>query len=177
MLDDAFWNMEIEYMLTFFSGWLAKIYRAGLENGYVQLGVAVDWMLVNQAALEYARQYGFQLVSNITATTAQQTAVEFEKWIVSGEPQAELAKRIASIFGVARAELIASTEATRIFADANLRAWRERKIGKVKWQTAVDERVCPICGPLHNSVLSINNEIMPPAHPRCRCWLLPVVAE
>lgn len=43
------------------------------------------------------------------------------------------------------------------------------------WQTAEDERVCPVCGPLHDAratrwATQFPNG--PPAHPRCRCWLI-----
>ena len=66
--------------------------------------------------------------------------------------------------------------------------------------TAKDERVCPICKPLHNTVVSLDGAwtadvddagnfinvreaaggegvMAPPVHPRCRCWLQPVISE
>ncbi|KKK61598.1 hypothetical protein LCGC14_3012710, partial [marine sediment metagenome] len=46
----------------------------------------------------------------------------------------------------------------------------------VEWLTVVDARVDPDCEALHEEqwpIDSIPNE--PPLHPRCRCWLSPVV--
>jgi hypothetical protein len=43
------------------------------------------------------------------------------------------------------------------------------------WMTEEDERVCPICAPLHGlSIMQLPTVELqdgPPAHPRCRCWL------
>lgn len=42
------------------------------------------------------------------------------------------------------------------------------------WQTAEDEKVCPVCGPLNGkpqSVFASQFPTGPPAHPNCRCWL------
>ena len=46
------------------------------------------------------------------------------------------------------------------------------------WITSVDERVCPICGPLHGVVVPLTAQFDggfdgPPAHPRCRCDIAP----
>jgi len=38
------------------------------------------------------------------------------------------------------------------------------------WETANDERVCPICGALHRKREGEWGGLSgPPAHPRCRC--------
>jgi hypothetical protein len=39
---------------------------------------------------------------------------------------------------------------------------------------------CPICAPLNGKVIAINEAFdgmydSPPSHPRCRCWLTPVI--
>ena len=56
-------------------------------------------------------------------------------------------------------------------------AWRESGVvaGR-EWNTAVDELVCPICGPLHGKFAPYGEPFeggydSPPAHPRCRCWI------
>lgn len=51
-----------------------------------------------------------------------------------------------------------------------------------RWWTQLDERVCPICSPLHNTVVELSGQFEtdliaqpvdhPPAHPRCRCLVL-----
>ena len=62
-----------------------------------------------------------------------------------------------------------------------MEAWRESDvINKRRWNTGVDELVCPICGPLHNVIVGLDETFpggfrVPPAHPNCRCWITPVV--
>ena len=49
-----------------------------------------------------------------------------------------------------------------------------RKLLVPIWYTALDERVCPICAPLHRTGKEVWGKMFPlgpPAHPRGRCWL------
>ncbi len=47
------------------------------------------------------------------------------------------------------------------------------------WKTVQDNFVCPICFPMHNTVVGVRAMFQtsiglisgPPAHPRCRCWV------
>jgi len=78
-----------------------------------------------------------------------------------------------------RAENVAITETTHAVTIAERTVIDELKelgVGvKVKWYTKLDERVCPVCGPLHGTGPSKWFEDFkqgPPAHPRCRCFLL-----
>ena len=80
--------------------------------------------------------------------------------------------------------MIASTEVTRAYAEGTQAAYREAGvIERMQWRTARDEIVCPICGALHNVQAALGQpfvnpqngrEYFPPAHPRCRCWVVPV---
>ena len=98
-------------------------------------------------------------------------------WIQSGDPLSALENTLGPIFGTVRAQMIAATEITRIFAEANSKAWSSTGfVNKVQWQTARDERVCPICGPKAGQLYDVGDSgNRPPAHIRCRCWLQPVV--
>jgi len=145
------------------------------------VNIGLDWLLVNQDALDWAREYTFDLVKGITETTKQGLQTQLSNWIEAGESLPEMFKRLEPIYGKPRAELIGTTEVTRAFAEGNQVAWKQSKvIQKKEWRTAADERVCPICGPLHEEQVPIdepfsNGEMVPPAHPRCRCWIVPVL--
>ena len=83
------------------------------------------------------------------------------------------------MFGEIRAEMIAITEATRAFSEGNIQEWlASGVVDGIKWMTAEDELVCPICEPLDGKEGSLTDGIeglKPPAHVRCRCWLEPVM--
>ena len=38
-----------------------------------------------------------------------------------------------------------------------------------RWETAADEKVCPICGPYAGRVWRAGDGPQPPLHPNCRC--------
>jgi hypothetical protein len=87
-------------------------------------------------------------------------------------------------FGEDRAGRIAITEITRMYAEGNQLAgedlrdqWPGEEVLK-RWFTNNDDRVCPICAPLNNTEIGIDESWIvdgveyenPPAHPNCRCW-------
>jgi SPP1 gp7 family putative phage head morphogenesis protein len=147
----------------------------------------IDWELANMAAERWARRFGAQLIRGVTDTTRQRVADTVADWTTNNESIGQLAKRLAEPggpFGLTRARTIAVTETTRAYAEGNMAAWKESKvIQRRRWNTNVDEVVCPTCGPLHNVVAGLNEEFRagnivmsePPAHPNCRCWITPVV--
>lgn len=179
---------------------LLTVARAGADTGRQQIesmaygvkaapfdaAIAIDWELVNTAVADWARQMSFELtyanVYSITQTTADRLRAEIANFIEAPDmTMNQLARRVDSLFDAVRGEMIAVTEVTRAFAAGNQAAWETSKVVEGKqWNTAVDELVCPICGPLNGKTAALNETFgglydHPPAHPRCRCWLSPVV--
>ena len=160
-----------------------QVERVAFGTKQVNDGVAVDWALANNAAIEWAQDYGFGLVSGIEGTTISRLQREISGFADSGETFQQFSRRLAAsdLFSPQRAEMIAITEVTRAFAQGNILAWGESGVTEGKeWNTANDELVCPICGPLDGEQVKLKDEFFggfdgPPAHPRCRCWLTPVV--
>ena len=148
-----------------------------LEN----VGFGFDWTLVNTDARNWATSYAGELIRNIEQTTVNSVRQSVSRWIDNGEPLQALIDDLRPTFGAQRAELIASTEVTRAFAEGSTRAYQASGVvSEIEWQTARDERVCPVCGPRHGkrSTLAARevDGIGIPAHPRCRCWWVPVIA-
>lgn len=151
------------------------------------IGFGFDYTLANVAARDWAARHTDDLLLQLADTTEQGVGQAVARWIESAEPLQALIDTLTPFFGAARAENIASTEVTRAYAEGNKQAWRESGVvAEVEWRTAQDELVCPICGPLSEKRRRLNNSIdgnepfdvgvtSPPAHPRCRCWLVPVI--
>lgn len=80
-----------------------------------------------------------------------------------------------------RSDIIASNEANFILNVLRKETYKRNGVMKIKWVTARDERVCPICAPLDNEVRndgqSFSNVYAPPVHTRCRCYIAPVYLE
>jgi SPP1 gp7 family putative phage head morphogenesis protein len=165
---------------------LAEMSQEGVRVGAAAFTAAVnielDWTLSNAAAARWAREYGYELIGGLENTTRERIAAEMGAWVEAQEDFRDLRQRLAALVeDRARAELIASTEATRVYAEGNRTAWRQasEELGATfmqVWNTAQDDLVCPICGPLNGKTAPLDGEFdggieAPPAHPRCRCWL------
>lgn len=81
------------------------------------------------------------------------------------------------------ASMVAQTETTRAVSAATLDRYRDLNVDASEWATAEDERVCPICGgnedqgPIGLGSVFDSGDAGPPAHPSCRCALMPVVSS
>lgn len=198
-------DAELEAQVTAIQGETAlydRLRRALLES--VDLGVFVaveqlesiglglDWTLVNEDARAWAQDHVGTLIGGIDETTLARTRSAIAQWVQNGEPLSKLIEDLAPIFGTQRAQLIASTEVTRAYAEANQRVYRAAGIRYMEWRAAADELMCPICGALNGQIVGIDDKFdaaldsdirtqfrvnfaIPPAHPRCRCWIVPVV--
>lgn len=220
-LNSDFWQNENRLFEAAFTGLTIDVLLASGEAGAAALPAAyrglVDWDLFNRAALDWARLYfgtldtGGQFVAPgaqawaraLTETTRRQFMREFEAWIISGEPLPAFEARIAPLFSRERARRIAATEVTRIYDAGNMTAWAASGVvdGTI-WQTAKDERVCPICRPLNGKLIDFGQPYRfsperlaqsraleravraqggliwgPPGHVGCRCWRRPVVFD
>ena len=186
MPSDLFWGHEQELATIVLRDLLGNTANRGglFAMGELQrrYRVGVDWGLVNTSAQKWATEFAGQLATGITETTRGQVGQVIGDWIASGEPMPQLATRLREQAGIQRrAEMIASTETTRAFTEGNRIAWAESGVVEREgWETADDERVCPICFPLSGKQNQKIGEdfpggYRPPAHVACRCWAVPIV--
>ena len=216
--DPAWWQPYIPQLRREFSELTMDILLAGGEAGAAAFPAAsllIDWDAFNEAALTWLDMYlGASPVPGLTQegayawawqlneTTRRNVVAEISRWVQSGDPLPELEQRLGLYFDTRRAHRIAVTEVTRVYASGNVMSWKASGVvnGK-RWQTANDERVCPICSKMHNKLVDLDRGwefsasmleadpelkralgapltvVVPPAHVSCRCWLQPVVFE
>lgn len=133
-------------------------------------------------------------------TTLDLLEAKLEEGISEGYGIDELTRSVGDIFefsDAVRAERVARTETFRIANTATKEAWKQTGVvSTVKWYTGADERVCPICEPLHGKIVDIDKDFFkkgdtvtgsdgteisidyddvgaPPVHVDCRCYLRP----
>jgi HK97 family phage portal protein len=144
------------------------------------VGFGFDWTLANETATAWVNTYRFDLIRNVEETTIRRTRQAVARWVTNGEPLESLVRDLEPVYGRKRAGLIAATETTRSYSNANQIAYQESGVvQRIEVQTARDERVCPICGSIWGRrfplATGVPNMGLPPFHPGCRCWILPVV--
>ncbi len=134
--------------------------------------------VVNARSLEWLKQRIGWAAMEIGEGTAKLLGQALTDGFAAGESMEDIAKRVAAVFDVspARAMTIARTETIAASNFGAVEGYKETGIvHKTEWYTAIDERVCPLCETLHGHVSSIGDGEVPPAHPLCRCVILPVI--
>lgn len=157
------------------------------------MGVSLSWDVFDAAAQAWAAAYKYTLVTQITQSTQDQLGKAISHWIGTPDDFPVLVEQVRKIvpanpypFIRDRARLIAQTETTRVYAESRDVALIAAGLKTFTWQTANDELVCSICGPLHGKTGIIGRGVLneedgeyydQPAHPGCRCWKTANIAE
>jgi len=153
---------------------IETIARLFADEMRAEIGVAVnvDALLADWAE-EATRRQVEELLYPYTRDYIARAVAAWRR--MPGADRAELIQMIEPVVGAKRAETVAITAATEA-ATAGVRAYREGLRAEhnleyvMIWETANDERVCPICGALHGKREDEwDGRSGPPAHPRCRC--------
>ena len=97
--------------------------------------------------------------------------------ITNGTPPAQLKKDLMEVFNVSyhRADALVRTELTHIQTQAAKQRYTDYGIKEVEIYVDEDERTCPICAKLEGKRYLVNAPVPIPAHPRCRCCIVPVI--
>lgn len=170
-----YWRQFSAELVTAISNALNETFYEQFTESLEEFGLSADTGQASEAALDFVRRYSFNLVKDIEATTITALRKEINFYFETGDMSInDLAGRLYRWYSPVRAEMIAITETTRAAVQGELDtvmriAAETGTLFEPVWQTANDERVCPICGPRHDKV--IDDDFYPPAHPRCRCWV------
>lgn len=153
---------------------------------------------------DYINSAGTKYITAINKTTIK----ELERQITLGQqqnlPDDEILRNLRIVFESAlfeRAKTITDTELNRMSNWASQKAYEDSGVVDFKiWYTALDERVCPYCMPLHGKKIptgenffDLGDEFLgdaktplnldfidvpaPPLHTSCRCTLLPAHSD
>lgn len=183
-VNETFWESQAELLYDLLFPVMVRMGKKAARNGYamLQAQVGIDWALVNEAVIAWAKRYTAEVVAQITQTSMSAFTGAFGPWAQSGQPLSALIDALAPYYGPVRAEMVAVTETTRAFATGNVLAWQQSGVvDGIRWMTGQDKDVCEeICVPLDGEVGTFDGGIgpdglFPPAHVNCRCYLQPVV--
>ena len=180
---------EMEQLATDYAGNLGEYLHETSANALVegfQAQLAKGWsreVAWNRAADAYGAD-GPQMRTYVTMITQKTDNAD----AVEQASRATVDKMVLN-----RADRMGDTEAWHAMQTGKMINWMvAEKLGnlpegcKKRWITAKDERVCPICAPLHLTTVPLDERFETPAgqklwapgvHPRCRCVLALVYPE
>jgi SPP1 gp7 family putative phage head morphogenesis protein len=162
---------------------IEALIKSAFNVAAVETSGGTTWGRYDEMAVVFARWHTFALKDGIEQTTKEKLRQIFSDWIKERAPFKELVRRVddVGVFSKSRARLIAMTESTRIHNTVVFVQFKDIGAEGARWDTAVDERVCPICGAIHGKIVKLGSSFpgtaveYPPAHPGCRCVIRPVM--
>lgn len=97
--------------------------------------------------------------------------------VLNGRKTSDLKKILMNRFDVSynRADALVRTEMAHIQTQAAQERYTNYGINEVEVWASKDERRCEVCGNLHRKRYRVGDKMPIPAHPRCRCTIIPVV--
>lgn len=127
--------------------------------------------------IEFISTRAFTDLKGVTDAMSQQLSRHLANGLVQGSGPLAIAREMSKSIGALsrnRAEVIARTETIAAHAEGQLDAFERLGVEQVgieaEWQTAGDERVCPLCNPLDGVVMPVKEARgLIPRHPNCRC--------
>ena len=134
--------------------------------------------LVNQIWAADGKSWSQRVWDN-TERLAQTLNDELVHCVVTGKKTSQLKRILQERFNVSyhRADSLARTELAHIQTQAAQKRYEDYGIKEVQVWADKDERRCEVCGKLHKKRYPIYAQMPIPAHPNCRCCIIPVVED
>ena len=112
-----------------------------------------------------------------TEKLAETLNEELINCVVSGKKTTDLKNILQERFEVSysNADALVRTEMAHIQTEAAKKRYEDYGVQEVEIWADEDERRCKVCGKLHQKRYPIGANVPIPAHPRCRCCIVPVV--
>lgn len=97
--------------------------------------------------------------------------------VITGVKPTQLKQQLQERFGVSysRANTLVRTEMSHIQNQAAQQRYKDYGVQQVEVWADKDERRCEVCAKLHQTRYPVGSTMPIPAHPNCRCSIIPVV--
>ncbi len=190
---DKYWSMQgqIRQRLrstgAHFQSMLSKIFEIVYRDSYDAITIkgltafrTIDDNAVQQVLNQIWTSDGKSWSERIwkDMTLLQETLEEgLLECVATGKKTSDLKKILQDKFSVSynRADTLVRTEMAHIQTEAAKKRYSDYGIEQVEIWADPDERTCPVCEKLHKKKYPVNALVPIPAHPRCRCCVVPVV--
>lgn len=190
---DKYWQMQQQVrakclnvgakLSNQFGALFEKIYKASynaIKLEGVPLFSTIDDGAINQIINSVwaadGKTWSERIWNNMTLL---QTSLEegLLECVVTGKKSSDLKKLLQERFSVSynRADTLVRTEMAHIQTEAAKKRYSDYGLEQVEIWADPDERTCEVCGKLHKKKYPVGANVPIPAHPRCRCCIVPVI--
>lgn len=153
-------------------------YSFALETdaAFATLSLDAVRQMVNQIWVADGKSWSQRIWKN-TELLAETLNEELLHCVATGKKTTELKKILQNRFNVSysRADALVRTELSHIQTQAAQKRYEDYGITEVMVWADEDERRCEVCGELHEKKYPVGAHMPVPAHPKCRCSIVPVV--
>lgn len=153
-------------------------YSIALEGmkAYNTIDTAAAMQLINGIWVADGKSWSQRIWQN-TEMLVDTLNQELIHCITTGKKTTELKNLLQDGFNVSygRADALVRTEIAHIQTQAAKQRYTDYGIQEVEVWADADERRCEVCGELHQKRFPVGAAMPVPAHPRCRCAIIPVV--
>lgn len=146
------------------------------EDYFTEIDKAAAEQVINQIWCADGKSWSRRIWDN-TDLLQQALNDQLIACVVAGKKTSDLKKLLMAEFNVSynRADALVRTEIAHIQTQAAQQRYTNYGITEIEVWADKDERRCEVCGKLHQKRFPIGGKMPVPAHPRCRCTVIPVV--
>lgn len=172
-------DKEISAMSKIFELHFFDIYYSIAIPGaaaFTTVSAEMAQQMINQIWVADGKSWSQRIWKN-TELLAETLNEELIHCVVAGKKTTELKNLLQERFLVSyeRADSLVRTEMSHIQNQAAKKRYQDYGVQEVEVLADEDERRCAHCGKLHGKRYPINATMPVPAHPNCRCSIVPVV--
>jgi SPP1 gp7 family putative phage head morphogenesis protein len=171
-------DRQISTFTKSFTDHYQNAYKMALPAGsaFTEISTEVAEAMVNSVWVTDGKRWSDRVWTN-TAKLKADLNKGLIDCVTTGKPTSVLKQKLKEDFGVAynRADSIVRTEYSHIQNEAAKKRYKDSGVKEMEVWADPDERTCDICGKLHEKRFGITEQIPVPAHPRCRCRIIPVI--
>jgi SPP1 gp7 family putative phage head morphogenesis protein len=146
------------------------------EEAFSTIDTAIVQQMINQIWVADGKSWSQRIWDN-TELLQEALNANLITCVVTGKKTTELINLLQNDFGVSynRADALVRTEISHIQNQAAQKRYQDYGIQEFEVWADEDERRCDVCGKLHEKRYPMGAVVPIPAHPRCRCSIIPVV--
>lgn len=145
-------------------------------TAYSTIDKGIAQQMINQIWVADGKNFSQRIWGN-TEKLIETLNEELINCVATGRNTNELKQLLQERFNVSysNADSIVRTETAHIQTQAAKQRYTDYGIQEVEVWADEDERRCEVCGKLHQKRYPVGANMPIPAHPRCRCAIIPVV--